>query len=327
MRDWFFLYFVLSHHTHAHNKRVPSEGENGMAEQFLDGDLVIFGGGGSSGLHLSVATEVFFSEVIAFFIAVGAVTMAWVLTPVHAIGHGDFAGRSTETERGEIFFSFSFFFFLQVVLWSCFGGFLGIYCVLVIVDVVVFVEKLKFLQVLRSSLLLIQTAFFIMSLVFATSYYHNFAIVTSVLMMWCSTLASLAFCIRRRLKGPPWDVSRVWFVVFSVIGAIIPWAVGLSIHDNGSILPFVYAWIPVAALLVLRSAWFCAFLFTEEGASKYNAGEHRKALVDVYTSCAVLIAKACQKACCSANLSLSSSDTEGVTHKPFMTGDTDVLEL
>lgn len=99
-----------------------------MAEQFLDGDLVIFGGGGSSGLHLSVATEVFFSEVIAFFIAVGAVTMAWVLTPVHAIGHGDFAGRSTETERGEIFFSFSFFFFSSsralVMFWRISGNLL-----------------------------------------------------------------------------------------------------------------------------------------------------------------------------------------------------------
>ncbi len=83
-----------------------------MAEQFLDGDLVISGGGGSSGLHLSVATEVFFTETIAFFMAISAVTMAWVLTPVHAIGHGDFAGARREDR---IFF-LNFFFF------SCSGS-------------------------------------------------------------------------------------------------------------------------------------------------------------------------------------------------------------
>ena len=196
---------------------------------------------------------------------------------------------------------------------------------LIIFDVVVVLKNLKPLQVIRICLLFSMSTFFVIILMFATTYFHNFAIVTSALMMWCSTLASLVFCIRRRLKGSPWEVSRAWFIVFSVIGAIIPWAVCLSIEDRSrSLLPFVYAWIPVAFLLTQRSVWFCTFLFTEDGASKYNSGEQRKALVDVYTCCQVLVAKACQKYCCSSN---SSLDSEALVRRPFMTGDTGVYEL
>jgi len=64
-----------------------------MAEQFLDSELVSTG---SSGLHLSVATDVFFNQVMAYFITVGAVTIAWVLTPEHAIGHPSVAGEPSE---------------------------------------------------------------------------------------------------------------------------------------------------------------------------------------------------------------------------------------
>jgi len=186
-------------------------------------------------------------------------------------------------------------------------------------------------QVIREALLMVLAVFFTLSLVFATSYVHNFAIVACALMMWCSTLASLVFCIKRRVKGPPWDVSRAWFVVISLIGAVIPWAVCLSIdeHTQG-VLPFIYAWIPPALLLILQSVWFCTALFNAAGASNYNADEHRKALVDVYTGVAITIVSACRRASSSSSPSpsSSSSDSDVLIGRPFMTGDTnDVLEL
>ena len=94
-----------------------------MAEQFLDGDLVM---SGFSGLHLSVATEVFFTELIAFFMVISFVTMAWVLTPIHAIGDAGFAGL--EKER-RVFFICAHFSYHPFILFSralgVFGMFFG----------------------------------------------------------------------------------------------------------------------------------------------------------------------------------------------------------